>query len=69
VIINKIPALACALAYALFAIVGALIFLPNTNYLFNITKFVSKRLIHISRKKALYILIAFILIPLLIILI
>lgn len=69
IIIGKIPALAAALAYALFAIIGAIIFLPNTNFLFKTTKYISKRLIHISRKKALYILIAFILIPLLIILI
>lgn len=69
IIVGKVPALALALACALFAVIGALIFLPNTNFLFNITKYTSKKLIHISRKKALYILIAFILIPLLIILI
>ncbi len=69
IIIGKIPALAAALAYALFAVIGALIFLPNTNFLFKTTKYISKKLIHISRKKALYILIAFILVPLLIILI
>ena len=69
IIIGKTSSLACAVAYSLFAVIGALIFLPNTNFLFKLTKYISKRLIHISRKKALYILIAFILIPLLIILI
>ena len=69
VIIDKIPALATAFAYALFAVIGAIIFLPNTRLLHKTTKYVSKRLIHISRKKALYILIAFIVIPLLLILI
>jgi len=68
VIIGKTSALAAALAYSLFAVIGAIIFLPNINFLFNLTKYVSKKLIHISRKKALYILITFILIPLLIIL-
>lgn len=67
-IIGKIAALATALAYFSFAVLGGIIFLPNTNFLFKITKYTSKRLIHISRKKALYLLIAFILIPLSIIL-
>jgi len=69
IIISKVNALASAIAFFLFAVVGTLIFLPNTDLLFKITKYSSKRLIKISRKKALYILIAFILIPLLIILI
>jgi len=68
-IIDKIPALAIALVYIMIAVLGALIFLPNTKFLFRITKYVSKKLIKISRKKALYILIALIAIPLLIILI
>ena len=67
-IIGKTAALATALAYFSFAVLGSIIFLPNTNFLFKITKYTSKGLIHISRKKALYLLIAFILIPLLIIL-
>jgi len=67
-IIGKTAALATALTYFLFAVLGSIIFLPNTNFLFKITKYTSKGLIHISRKKALYLLIAFILIPLLIIL-
>ncbi len=69
VILGKTPALAVALSYFLFAVVGTLIFLPNTELLFRATKFISKRLIHISRKKALYFLMIFIIIPLLIILI
>ena len=68
-IIDKIPALAIALVYIMIAVFGALIFLPNTKFLFKITKYTSKKLIGISRKKALYVLIALILIPLLIILI
>ena len=67
VIIGKISALATSLAFILFAILGGLIFLPNTNFLFKTTKYASKRLMHISRKKALYLLAAFILIPLLLI--
>jgi solute carrier family 34 (sodium-dependent phosphate cotransporter) len=66
-IIGKTNALATAFAYALIPLLGALIFLPNTNILHRITKYTSKKLIHISRKKALYILLAFILIPLLVI--
>tara|TARA_Y100000034_G_scaffold91111_1_gene109860 strand:- start:6187 stop:7245 length:1059 start_codon:yes stop_codon:yes gene_type:complete len=69
IIIGKTTAFATSIAYALFAIIGALIFLPNVDFLHKTTKYVSKKLIKISRKKALYILIAFILIPLGIILI
>jgi len=63
-IIDQTNALAAAFAYALFAVVGALVFLPNVEFLHRVTKYVSKRLIHISRKKALLILLLFILIPL-----
>lgn len=63
-IVGKTSSLAVALAYGLFAIIGALIFLPNSDKLYKMTKFVSKRLIKISRKKAFYLLILFILIPL-----
>jgi len=69
IILNQTLALATAIAYILFGVLGAIIFLPNTEILFKITKYTSKKLIRISRKKALYFLIAFILIPLLIILI
>jgi sodium-dependent phosphate cotransporter len=69
IIINKDLALATAIVYFLFGVLGAILFLPNTEILFRLTKYTSKRLIHISRKKALYFLIAFILIPLLIFLI
>lgn len=68
-IIGNSPALATAISFFLFAIVGAIIFLPNTKLLHKTTKFTTKKLIKISRKKALYILLAFIIIPLLIILI
>lgn len=63
-VMGNANSLAVAIAYMLFGVLGGLIFLPNTNFLFVITKYTSKRLIHISRRKALYVLIAFILIPL-----
>ncbi len=68
IIIDQPLALATAIAYMLFGVIGAIVFLPNVEILRKMTKFVSKRLIEISRKKALYILIGFIVIPLLIIL-
>jgi len=63
-IVGETSAIAAAFSYALFAIIGAMIFLPNTNFLFRATKFTSKKLIKISRKKALYVLLLFVLIPL-----
>jgi len=69
IIIGKIPALATAMIYISFSLLGSIIFLPNTNLLFRMTKYTSKRLIHISRKKALYFLIAFILIPLFVVIV
>lgn len=69
IIINKPLALATAISYFLFGVLGALIFLPNTKFLFKTTKYISKKLIRISKRKALYILTGFILIPLLVILI
>lgn len=66
-IINKPLALATAVSYFILPIMAAIIFLPNTNFLYKVTKYTSKKLIHISRKKALYFLLAFVLIPLLII--
>ena len=68
IIIGKPLALATAIAYALFGVIGALIFLPNIYLLRKMTKYISKKVIKISRKKALYFLLAFIAIPLLIIL-
>jgi len=69
IIIGNENALATFVAFFLFGLLGAIIFLPNTRFLYKITKYTSKRLIHISRKKALYFLLAFLLIPLLVILI
>jgi sodium-dependent phosphate cotransporter len=66
VILSQPLALATAFSYFLFGLLGGLIFLPNTEFLFKITKYTSKKIINISRKKLIYILIAFILIPLLI---
>jgi len=68
IIIGKPLALATAIAYALFGVIGALIFLPNISILRKLTKYTSKKLIKISRRKAFYFLLAFIVIPLLIIL-
>ncbi|MGK0209011.1 MAG: sodium-dependent phosphate cotransporter [Patescibacteria group bacterium] len=67
-IVGEVSAVAAAIAYGLFAVVGALIFLPNVEFLNKVTKYISKRFIVISRDKAFYILIAFILIPLAILL-
>jgi len=69
IIIGNENALATFVAFFLFGLLGAIIFLPNTQFLYKITKYTSKRLIHISRKKALYFLLAFLTIPLLMILI
>jgi solute carrier family 34 (sodium-dependent phosphate cotransporter) len=63
-IINQPSALAVAISYFLFGILGTIVFMPNTKILFRITKYTSKKIIHVSRKKALFILLAFILIPL-----
>jgi len=68
IMIGEINALAASLNFLLFGIIGGIIFLPNTKVLYKMTKYVSKRLIKISRKKALILLVLFILIPLLIIL-
>jgi len=67
IIIGNENALATFLAFFLFGLIGTLIFLPNTRFLYKITKHTSKKLIHISRKKALYFLLAFLTIPLLMI--
>lgn len=67
-IIAKPLAIALALIYILIDVIGVLIFLPNTNLIFKITKFISKRVLHVSRKKVLLFLIAFILIPIILIL-
>ncbi|MBR9701858.1 Na/Pi cotransporter family protein [Candidatus Pacearchaeota archaeon] len=64
IILGNPTAMAVAIAYFLFGFMGTLIFLPNTDFLFNVTKYSSKKLIHISRKKAFYVLMAFVLIPL-----
>lgn len=69
VILSKTNALASALAFFLFAAVGAIIFLPNINLLHRMTKYSTKKIMHISRRKALVVLIALILIPLGIILV
>ena len=69
IIIGNVNSLATAFIYFLISLFGGLVFLPNVNFLFKTTKYISKKIIHISRKKAFYILIGFILLPLLIILI
>ena len=68
VILSQPLALATSFAYFLFGLLGGLIFLPNTEFLFKITKYTSKKIVNISRRKLIYILIGFILIPLLIML-
>ncbi len=66
-IIGKASAFAVPILTVLFGITGGIIFLPNTKFLHDTTKFISKKLINISREKAFYILIGFVLIPLIII--
>ena len=66
ILVGKTPALASAISFLLFAVIGALVFLPNTKILFKATKFTSKKLINVSKRKALFVLLAFILIPLVI---
>lgn len=56
-----------ALIYVIFGIIGAIIFLPNINLLFKLGKYSTKKLIKITRTKALIYLLIFLLIPLLII--
>ncbi|MBL7147363.1 MAG: Na/Pi cotransporter family protein [Nanoarchaeota archaeon] len=58
-----------ALIYLIFGVIGAIIFLPNVNILFKMGKYFSKKLIKVTRTKALIYFIVFLLIPLLIILI
>jgi sodium-dependent phosphate cotransporter len=69
IVIGKVAALATAISFFLFKFAGTLIFLPNTELLFKLTKYTSKKLMGVSRKKALYFLLAFILIPLILIII
>ncbi|MBU1203907.1 MAG: hypothetical protein KKG60_02460 [Nanoarchaeota archaeon] len=69
IIIGKSITLSLALMYLIMLIIGALIFLPNTSIIFNLTKYVSKHLLNISRKRAVLYLITFITIPLIILLI
>jgi sodium-dependent phosphate cotransporter len=54
--------------YVLFSIIG-LIWLFNTNIIFNLTKYVSKRVIKVSKKRALLFLILFILIAFLLLIV
>ena len=63
-IIGKTNALAVAFTVMLFGVIGGLVFLPNVEFLYKVTKYTSKKLIHISRRKALYVLIGFVVIPL-----
>ena len=69
IVLGQVNAFATFIAFLMFGIIGALIFLPNIEFLFKITKYTSKKLINISRRKALYFLLAFILIPLILILV
>ncbi len=62
-IAGKSLAIALVFVYVLFALIGVLIWLPNTNLLFKITKYFSKRMMHVSRERALMYFVVFILIP------
>lgn len=67
-ITGSILAYPIAIAYILFSLIGIIIFLPNTELLFNITKYISKKIMHISERRAITILMLFVLIPLAILL-
>lgn len=68
-IIGKTIAFSLVLAYLIMFGMGALIFTINTDPIFNTTKYISKHLLKISKKKALIYLAIFIAIPIFIILI
>ena len=63
-IAGKSLAIALVFVYILFALIGVLMWLPNTNLLFKITKYFSKKMMHVSRERALVYFVIFILIPL-----
>jgi solute carrier family 34 (sodium-dependent phosphate cotransporter) len=67
-IVGKSISVSLALVYASFGVIGALIWLPQTGNLFKITKYLSKKIMHVSKTRALIFLGIFILIPLLLIL-
>ncbi|GAH63847.1 unnamed protein product, partial [marine sediment metagenome] len=56
-------ALPAVFTYISFSLIG-LFWMFNTNLLFRATKFLSKRTLHISRKRALMFIIAFVLVAL-----
>ena len=68
-VIGKSLALAVALLYILFRVIGALIWLPNTDLLFKISKYISKHILHVSRLRAFIYVAIFVLLPLIILLI
>ncbi len=63
-VVGDVSALALAIASFLFAFLGALIFLPNVWFLNNLTKKMSKGVLAISRQRAIYFLLGFVLLPL-----
>lgn len=68
-LVGHVNALATFFALFLFGITGAIVFLPQSDRIWKLTKYLSKRIFHISRKTALYVFLAFILIPLVLVLI
>ncbi len=68
-LIGNVNALATFFVLFLFGITGAIVFLPQTENLWKLTKYTSKKVFCISRKTAFYVFLAFILLPLAIMLI
>lgn len=68
-VIGTSIALSSVIVFFCMLIAGALIFLPDTDLIFNITKYLSKHILHISRKRAIVYLVGFVLLPFLLLLI
>ena len=66
--VGKPEALSLIFILLIIRLLGAVIFLNFPEFLFNITKYISKTKLHLSRKIAVIILILFIILPLIIIL-
>lgn len=69
ILVGHVNALATFFALFLFGITGAIIFLPQSDRIWKLTKYLSKRIFKISRKTALYVFLAFILLPLVLVLV
>ena len=62
-ITGKSYAISSSFLYLLFAIVGSILWLPNINFLFNVSKYISKKVLRVSRIKAVIYFVLFLAIP------